>query len=197
MATQLGDEGAVGRNGGFDTGSPRGDGYEAVGASSLLASLAQAGADLASALAARPSLVAGIVAVTLAALIGSWLASRFPRRPAAPELPDLAITTAARGAFRRAGRRLSDAAEDSAELAADAASAGARRAAWGGRAARRRGAKAADRLSDRGPSVERMTDQVQAGVSLIPLGLRLLSNPIVRYYIRRALARQVAQTFGR
>ena len=159
MVTRVGDRGAGGRDGGFDVSWPPGDGYGAAGASSALASLRQAGAELASALGARPSLLAGIVAVPLAALLGTWLAGRFPRRPAAPGLAELPTAMRSGGAFTRAGRKLGEA--------------------------------------SRSRSAERATDRVQAGLSLIPLGAQLLSNPIVRYYVRRALARQLAETFRR
>ena len=159
MVTRAGDAGPVRHNGGLDTTWSRGNGHAANPASSILATLTQAGSELASVLATRPSLLAGFVAVALGAFIGSWLADRFRRRSAAPGLPDVLRARAAGGVFMRAGRTLGD--------------------------------------TGRSRSVERATDQVQAALRLVPLGLRLFSNPVVRYVIRRALARQVAQRFGR
>lgn len=192
MATQVGDQGAIRRDGGPGTEWGSADTYDPGGAGSIVTPLAQAGSDLVSALAARPSLVAGIVAVALAALVGNWLATRFPRRPPVV-IPDLPGAAGASRTLGRAGGRLAGAASDTAELVGDAA--GSRWAPWGGR---RGSAEAfADRLSDRSRSVDDLRGQLQAGMSLLPLGIRLLSNPFVRYYLRRALARQLAQTFRR
>jgi hypothetical protein len=144
------------------------------------ATLLEGGADLCGnvlgALQERPSLVLAILAAAIGALAGIWLANRFPRRSRAAELADLA--------------------EEKVERASGLASAAS---GWAGRRAER----ARDRAEEVGKAASRAVDgrgvggQVQAGVELIPIAARLLSNPIVQAYVRQMLARRVARTFGR
>jgi hypothetical protein len=128
------------------------------------------------ALQERPSLVLAVLAAAIGALAGIWLANRLPRRSRAAELADLA--------------------EEKVERAADLASAAS---GWAGRRAER----ARDRAEEVGKAASRAVDgrgvggQVQAGVELVPIAVRLLSNPIVQSYVRQMLARRVARTFGR
>ena len=131
--------------------------------------------DVVGALQARPSILFAILAAIAGAMIGTWLASRFPPRPS-----PLA--------------RATDLASDAADRVSDFASTGSRWAAESGRQARRRGERLRSRAGDRGEGVG---GQVKAGFALVPLGLRLLSNPIAQYYLRRTLTRQITRAFGR
>ncbi len=168
MATWAGHEGGTGTSGG-SLSSLGADGTDdEAGNFSAFGSAGQLASGVLSALSARPSLTAGVVTVLLAAILGNWLASRFPPRSAARDLADLARNASggkkADLTMQRVGRRLSDAVGEA-----------------------RSG----------GSPMGRATEGVQAGLSLVPLGLKLLSNPIAQYYLRRTLARQLARAFGR
>ena len=62
-----------------------------------------------------------------------------------------------------------------------------------GRRARRGAGKLAERASD----TSAMREQLGAGMALLPVLLRLLSNPIVQQYLRRTLSRQIGRKLGR
>ena len=123
----------------------------------------------------RP-LILAVLAAALGAVAGIWLANRFRRRSRAAELAELA--------------------EEKVERASGLAAAAT---GWAGQRAER----TRDRAEAVGKAASRAVDgrgvggQVQAGVELVPIAVRLLSNPIVQAYIRQMLARRVARTFGR
>jgi hypothetical protein len=189
MATEARSAGSAAWNGaGASPFDDRGDEPASFGQQALAA-----GMSVLAVLRDQPSLVLGVLAAVLGALIGTWLANRFAARPAVSDLPGADGASRLADTVGRAATRLSDVAGEQAESARDAATRGASRIAAGGRRARRRGEDLGSSIADRGPDVERVGEQIQAGLSLLPLALKLLSNPIVRYYLRRALARR----FGR
>lgn len=125
----------------------------------------------------RPSLVLGVLAATLGALIGIWLSKRFAPRSSVSAFADLA--------------------EDRAERAADLASSASTWATRHGRRARKGAEQVAEAVEDHLPRGRGVGGQVQAGMALLPLAMRLLSNPLVQTYLRRMLVRRVTRTFGR
>ena len=147
-----------------------------------------------SAIQERTTLVMALAAAVAGALLGLWLANRVVgRRSAAAHAADIASW--GRAASKRAGRageRARGHTEDLADLAST-----------GGGWLRRRGRDVAERGEEvtgklRGGSrFEESTNQVRAGIALLPLAMKLLSNPIVRYYLRRTLTRQISRSFGR
>lgn len=149
------------------------------GASS--ASLGQRAADLCANLLGsaveRPSLVLGVLAAALGALIGIWLSKRL--------------------APRSGGSSFADLAGDQAERAADLASSASSWATGHGRRAQKGAERAAEAVEEHLPRGRGVSGQLQAGMALLPLAVRLLSNPLVQGYLRRMLVRRVARTVGR
>jgi hypothetical protein len=155
---------------------------------------ASAGEAVLSAIQERTTLVMALAAAVAGALLGLWLANRVVgRRSASAYAPDVASWGRAAGkGAGRAGERARGHAEELADLAST-----------GGGWLRRRGRDVAERGEEMtgklrgGSRFEESTNQVRAGIALLPLAMKLLSNPIVRYYLRRTLARQLSRSFGR
>ncbi|MBA2448856.1 MAG: hypothetical protein H0V51_12600 [Chloroflexi bacterium] len=125
----------------------------------------------------RPSLVLGVLAAALGALIGIWLSKRFAPRSNVATFADLAADQAGR--------------------ATDLASSASSWATRHGRRAQKGAERAAEAVEERLPRDRGVGGQVQAGMALLPLAVRLLSNPLIQGYLRRMLVRRVARTIGR
>ena len=141
------------------------------------ASLGQRAADLCANLLGsaveRPTLVLGILAAALGAMIGIWLSKRFAPRSRASTFTQLA--------------------GDQAGRAADLASSASSWAARHSRRAQRGAERAAETVEEHLPRGRGVGGQVRAGMALLPLAVRLLSNPLIQGYLRQMLARRLAR----